>query len=142
LAADADIVAGVDLRLSRKALGAGADLLVRIDDDLHLLRLRVELDEIGADAVLGGADVEAAIEAGDDGEVATALVGGLLWDGVGSRLQPRRRRGSRKGGPHGGKGTEIGHQGRPRTEGNSHGLLSFGTAGLAQWGVRGCGLVA
>ena len=55
---------------------------------LHLLRRRVELDEIGVVAVLGRADVEPAVVAFDDRKVAAALIGGFFGDGVGGCHEP------------------------------------------------------
>src|SRR5205823_6593118 len=77
-----------------------ADLLVYVHDELHLLRLGVELDEVGVDAVLGGADVQFAVEAGDEGEVAGLLVGVLGGDLVRLAEDPR---GGLAGGQEGGE---------------------------------------
>src|SRR5262249_3987735 len=83
-----DVVARVNLALGREPLGVAADDLVRIHYHLHRSGLRVELDEIGIHAVLRRADVEPAVVALDDGEVAALLVGVLGGQLVGMAAEP------------------------------------------------------
>src|SRR5262249_44766422 len=73
LAAGADVVARVNLGLGAEPLGVATDLLHGVDDGGHLLRLGVELDEVGVGTVAVRADVEFAVVPLDDGEVTFAL---------------------------------------------------------------------
>ena len=60
--------------LRREAGGRGANHLVHIHDHLHLLGLRVELDQVSIYSVLGAADVKLAVVTLDDREVPALLV--------------------------------------------------------------------
>src|SRR5262249_40603774 len=88
LAARPDIVARVNLRLGGEPGRGRADGLVHIDDHLHGLSLRIELDEIGVDAILRGPDIEPAVLALDDREIAALLVGVLRGNLVRMARQP------------------------------------------------------
>src|SRR5262249_6321383 len=88
LARGADVVARVDLGLGGVALAHELDRRVDVHDHADLVRLRVELEQVGVDAVLGAADVEPAVVAGDDGEVAALLVGVLAGELGGVAEQP------------------------------------------------------
>jgi hypothetical protein len=92
LPAGPDVVARVDLGLGGEAGRPGADDLVDVEYQAGLARLRVELQKVGIDAVLCRADVEPAVVALDDGEVAALLVGVLRGQLVGVSQEPAARR--------------------------------------------------
>jgi hypothetical protein len=101
----------VDLGLAGEALEVLADRLVGIDDDLHLPRSRLELDQPGVDPVGVRADVQPLVEPLDDGEVALALGRRLLGDGVGGGLHPLRLRQVLLGAGGGGEEADEGEAG-------------------------------
>src|SRR5262249_43951097 len=132
LAGSAHIVARVYFRLTAEALEVLADRLVAIDDDIHLLRGRVELDEPGVDGVGMGANVKAFVEPLDDGEIALALGGGVLGHDVGGGLDPLRLCEAFLGASGGGEAERGGREGGRRRAGRVRG-------GEAWRALRGAG---
>src|SRR5262249_2637966 len=76
--------------LGAETFGTGTNRLHDIHDRAHLLFFWIELDEPGVCAIGMSADVESAVVAFDDREIAFALGGGLLGNGVGRGLEPIR----------------------------------------------------
>ena len=72
----------MEFGLCREALAIDSDLFFRIEHNLHLLRCRIELNQVGVVSILGRTNVNSPIEPFDNRKVAALLTSRFVRDRI------------------------------------------------------------